>query len=122
MTPLWRRPFDAIERPLTAASESLVQSETVMDLAAVAFRVQRRVAGALQRRSEQAAHALGLLSRGDVLDLSNQVARLERQVRDLRGEIERHDEFDHLRSGARNGRAAEGNADNPQRARARGGT
>lgn len=114
MPPLWRRPFDLIERPLAAASESWVQSETFMDAAAVAFRIQRRVTRGLQRRGERALHTLGLLSREDVLRVSNQVAGLERQVRDLRRELERRDELDR-RPSARNGRAAEGNGGRAQR-------
>ena len=45
MTPLWRQPFDAIERPITAVSESWVQSDLFMDLTAAAFRVERRLTG-----------------------------------------------------------------------------
>ena len=30
MTPLWRKAYDAIERPLTAGSEAWVQSDTFM--------------------------------------------------------------------------------------------
>jgi hypothetical protein len=84
MTPLWRRAFDAIERPLAAGSEAWIQSETFMDLATVSFRVQRRLMRDLQLGTERWLHAWGGVSRGDVLRLSNQVASLERQVRELR--------------------------------------
>jgi hypothetical protein len=57
MTPLGRKAFDAIERPLAAGMETWVQSDTFMDMAAITFRVQRR-----QRRSagQPAAHAPGV--------------------------------------------------------------
>jgi polyhydroxyalkanoate synthesis regulator phasin len=89
MTSLWRRAFDAFERPLTAASESWVQSKTFMDLAAITIRMQRRLAADGQRMTEQWLHAWGLPARGDIFALMNQVASLERQVRDLERELGR---------------------------------
>jgi hypothetical protein len=86
MSSIWRRSFDAIERPIAAASEAWVQTDTFMDLAAVAFKLQRRVGRDVQRASEQGLHALGLVSYGDVVRLMNQIASLERQVRELERE------------------------------------
>lgn len=91
MTSLWRREFDAIERPLAAAAESWVQSETFMDLAVMTVRVQRRLTAAGQRVTEQWLHAWGLPARGDLFRLMNQVASLERQVRDLDRELQLRD-------------------------------
>lgn len=88
MTLLWRRAFDAIERPLAAASESWVQSQAFMDLAAVTIRVQRRLTADGQRMAEQWLHAWGMPARGDMFRLMNQVAGLERQVRDLERELQ----------------------------------
>lgn len=89
MTALWRRPFDAIERPLAAASEAWVQSDTFMDLTAVAVRVQRRMTADVHRFGEQWLHAWGLVARGDVTKVSNQVAALEREIRELSRELDR---------------------------------
>ena len=92
MTSLWRRAFDTLERPLAAASESWVQSKTFMDLAAVTVRMQRRIAADGQRMTEQWLHAWGMPARRDLFRLTNQVASLERQVRDLERELQlRHD-------------------------------
>jgi hypothetical protein len=88
MTPLWRKAFDAIERPLAAGSEAWIQSETFMDLATVGFRVQRRLLREVQENTERWLHLWGWASRGDVLRLSNQVASLEREVRELRREAD----------------------------------
>ena len=88
MTPLWRKAFDAIERPLAAGSEAWIQSETFMDLATRSFRIQRRLLRDVQHATERWLHLWGWVSRGDVLRLSNQVASLERQVRELRREAE----------------------------------
>jgi polyhydroxyalkanoate synthesis regulator phasin len=90
MTSLWRRAFDSFERPLAAASESWVQSKAFMDLAAVAVRMQRRLAADGQRMTERWLHAWGMPARGDLFGLMNQVASLERQVRDLERELARH--------------------------------
>jgi hypothetical protein len=92
MSSLWRQAFDTIERPLAAASESWVQSRTFMDFAAVAVRVQRRLTADGQRMTEQWLHAWGMPARGDLFRLMNQVASLERHVRELERELQpRHD-------------------------------
>lgn len=89
MTPLWRLPFDAVERPLASFAESWVQSDTFMDATAVAFRVQRQLARAVQPYLEQWLKVWAMPSRGDTVKVSNQVASLERQVRELREELRR---------------------------------
>jgi hypothetical protein len=45
----------------------------------------------VQNATERWLHLFGYVSRGDVLRLSNQVATLERQLRDLRREAEQRD-------------------------------
>jgi hypothetical protein len=84
MPPLWRKAFDAIEQPLAAGLETWVQSEAFMDLTAITFRVQRRMLSDVQQATERSLHLLGWVSRGDVIRLTNQVAELERQVREVR--------------------------------------
>lgn len=91
MTALWRKAYDAIERPLAAGSEAWLQSETFMDLATHSFRLQRRVLSEAQQAAERWLHLWGWVSRGDVIRLSNQVAGLERQLRELRREAEQRD-------------------------------
>jgi hypothetical protein len=83
-TPMWRLAFDAVERPLAAASESWVQSETFMDLAAVGFKVQQRMTDEARRAFETWLSLWGLPTRSDVTALVNQVAALERQLRLMR--------------------------------------
>ncbi len=91
MSSLWRRAFDAVERPVAAASESWVQTDTFMDLAAVAFKLQRRFTGDVQRTADQWLHTFGLVSYRDAVRLMNQIASLERQVRQLEREAARRD-------------------------------
>jgi len=83
-TPMWRLAFDVVERPLAAASESWVQSDTFMDLAAVGFKVQRRLTEEGRRAFETWLSLWGLPTRSDVSALVNQVAALERQLRLMR--------------------------------------
>lgn len=91
MTQLWRKAFDAIERPLTAGSEAWVQSDTFMDVTAITFRVHRRMLGEVQQATERWLHLWGWVSRGDVIRLTNQVGELERQVRELRRAADQRD-------------------------------
>ena len=91
MTSLWRQAFDAFERPLAAAAESWVQSQPFMDLTATTVRVQRQLTAESQRWAEQWLHVWGIPARGDVYKLMNQVAGLERQVRDLQREVRQRD-------------------------------
>lgn len=88
MTALLRKAFDAIERPLAAGSEVWIQSDTFMDMTAVVFRVQRRMLSDIHEATDRWLQLWGWPSRADVVRLSNQVASLERQVRDLRQETE----------------------------------
>ena len=91
MPPLWRKAFDAIERPLAASSEAWIQSDTFMDLATHSIRIQRKMLHEVQNATERWLHLWGWVSRGDVVRLSNQVASLERQLRDLRREAEQRE-------------------------------
>ena len=80
----WRKVFDAVERPYAAAAESLVQSDAFMDALTVGLRVQRRLTSPVQRGLETWVGLWGMPTRSDMTALVNQVASLERQVRDLR--------------------------------------
>ena len=91
MTPLWRKAFDAVERPLAAGAEAWVQSDTFMDLTAVTFRAQRRMLGELHGATDRWLHLWGFVSQGDVVRLTNQVANLERQIRELQRTAEQRD-------------------------------
>jgi hypothetical protein len=89
--PLWRLAFDAIERPIGAASETWVQSDVFMDALAVTWKVQRRFAREVHRGLGMWLGLWDLPRRSDVSALVTQVANLERQVRQLSREMERRD-------------------------------
>jgi hypothetical protein len=91
LPPLWRLAFDLVERPVAAASESWIQTEVFMDALAVAWKVQRRMARGVQRGTGAWLGMWGVPRRSDVTALVNQVASLERQVRQVSRELERRD-------------------------------
>ena len=82
--PLWRLGFDLVERPLAAASESWVQTDQFMDTLALAYKAQRRATGQAEKALDAWLGLWGLPTRRDVHALANQIASLERQVRELR--------------------------------------
>jgi hypothetical protein len=89
LPPLWRLAFDLVERPVGAASEAWVQSDVFMDALAASWKVQRRLTREMERGVGMWLGFLGVPRRSDVTQLVNQVASLERQVRQVTREIER---------------------------------
>ena len=87
--PLWRLAFDALERPVGAASETWVQTDVFMDTLALTWKVQRRVAREMHRGLGLWLGLWDLPRRSDVTSLVTQVAQLERQVRQVSRELER---------------------------------
>jgi hypothetical protein len=87
--PLWRRTFDTVERPIASVSEAWLQTDTFMDALAVGFRLQRRMTSQFERGVQAWVGAWGIPTRGDVTALVNQVASLERKVRELERELQR---------------------------------
>jgi hypothetical protein len=89
LPPLWRLAFDLVERPIGAASENWIQSEAFMDALAAGWKVQRRMSRQLQRGVGLWLGLFQIPQRSDVTQLVNQVASLERQVRQVTRELER---------------------------------
>jgi hypothetical protein len=99
LPPLWRLAFDLVERPIGAASESLVQSDVFMDALAAGWKVQRRMTREMQRGLGLWLDVLAVPRRGDLTTLVNQVASLERQVRQVTRELERRNGSEISRQG-----------------------
>ncbi len=85
---MWKATLDAVERPVSRAAQTWMQSDTFMDGFAITWRLQRRVGAEVRRGLDLWLQAWQLPTRTDVHRLSNEIAGLERQVRDLRGELE----------------------------------
>jgi hypothetical protein len=92
--PLWRLAFDAVERPVGAASEAWVQSDVFMDTLALTWKVQRRFLKEAHRGLGIWLGLWDLPRRSDVTSLVTQVANLERQVRQMSRELERRERTD----------------------------
>jgi hypothetical protein len=85
VTQLPRKAFDTVEQPVAGASESLLNSDRVMDALAFAWKVNR---SALKRVEHGAAAGLRLFGVPTRAELLNEIGALQREVRELRREIE----------------------------------
>jgi hypothetical protein len=85
----WRDLFDAVEGPVSAGAEAWVQSETFMDALSLTWKLQRRGLHAVHGVVGAWLGLWGLPSRADVKEAVNQVAALERQVRELSEQLRR---------------------------------
>ena len=90
--PGWRPYFDAFERAVGRPLETGVQTDTFQDALAVAGRLQVAVRHRLERASTDFLHTFNLPAQSDVRRLSEQLSRLEKQVRDLRLDLEKRAE------------------------------
>jgi hypothetical protein len=86
--PTLRDAFDAFERPIARASESWIGSDVFMDAFATSWRLGRRLNAEARRGLEMWFGAWHVPTRSDVDRLSGQIGALERQVRELRSELE----------------------------------
>src|ERR671938_515241 len=85
----WRPYFDALERAVGRPMEAGVETDTFQDLLAVATRLQVAVQERIERRTSGFLHLFNLPARSDIKHLSEQLNRLDKQVRDLRLELEK---------------------------------
>ena len=81
--PLWRKAFDSVERAIAPGLEAAVRSEGFADVATVAMRVRADMARRAERAMRRALHRWNLPAGSDVKRLSEQIASVERRVRDL---------------------------------------
>jgi hypothetical protein len=83
-----RKAFDTVERPVSDAAESLLETDSFMDALAVTWKLQRRARRRIERGTAAGMRLLGVPSRTDVTELVNQIGGLQREVRELRREVE----------------------------------
>ena len=83
-----RKAFDAVERPVSDTDESLMETDSFMDALAVTWKLQRRALRRVERTTAAGMRVFGVPSRADVTDLVNQIGGLQREVRELRREVE----------------------------------
>jgi hypothetical protein len=81
--PLWRQVFDAVDRQVAGPVEAGARSDTLGDVFALTWRLSRRMQQGLERRSRRVLHLLNLPTAMDVRRLSEQVAALQRELREM---------------------------------------
>jgi hypothetical protein len=84
----WKRLFDSVDRTVGSRLNTLAQSEDVATLAALGHRAQSKLGQLSEQASRRVLHSLNLPAGSDMNRLLRQIALLEREVRDLRKELE----------------------------------
>jgi hypothetical protein len=85
--PLWLRAVLRVERAVGQPVESVVRSERYFDVVTKTTRVRRKAVGAAEGVSRRALHLLNLPAGTDIRGVRQQLARLERQIDQLSGEM-----------------------------------
>ena len=81
--PLWRQLFDAVDRRVAGPIEAGTRSDAFGDLVAVGWRLSHRMQREIELRSRRMLHLLNLPAATDVRRLSEQVAALRRELREM---------------------------------------
>jgi hypothetical protein len=84
----WRKAFDAVERPVSEATEALLETAPAMDVIAIAWKLQRSAARRVESGVGAGLRLVGAPTRGELVEIVNQVAGLQRELRALRRDIE----------------------------------
>ena len=80
---LWRQLFDVVDRSIAGPVEAGTRSDVLGDVVAVGWRVTRRMQREVELRSRRVLHLLNLPAATDVRRLSEQVAALRRELREM---------------------------------------
>ena len=86
--PLWRKLFDTAERAAAPRLEGIVKSEGFADVATFVMRLQTAANRGAERAMRRALHFWNLPAGSDVKRVSEQIASLERRVRELSKRLE----------------------------------
>jgi hypothetical protein len=81
--PLWRQVFDAVDRRVAGPLEAGARSDVFGDAVAITWRLSRRVQREVERRTRRVLHMANLPTATDVRRLSEQVAALQRELREM---------------------------------------
>jgi len=96
--PLWKQVFDAVDQRLSPTINEVVQSEDVAALVALGQRGTSELLRRLEHASRRTLHLLNLPAGSDVNRLLEHIARLEREVSDLRALLADRENSDYLAS------------------------
>jgi polyhydroxyalkanoate synthesis regulator phasin len=81
--PLWRRTFDTVDRRIAEPVEAAARSDAFGDALTLTLRLQARAQRMVEKRTRRVLHLVNLPTATDVQRLSEQVAALRREVREL---------------------------------------
>jgi hypothetical protein len=95
-SPLWKQLFDALDERLSPTINEMARSEEAAQLAALARRGRSEFDRRVEQASRRALHMVNLPAGSDVNRLLEHIARLEREVRDLRNALTDRENADHL--------------------------
>jgi hypothetical protein len=105
-SPLWKQLFDAVDGRLSPAINDMARSEDAATLAALGRRGRSELDRRMEQASRRALHLLNLPAGSDVNRLLEHIARLEREVRDLRNLLTDRENAEYLASLAARHKAA----------------
>lgn len=86
--PLWKQVFDASERRAGPLLERTINSNYLVEFFTFGMAWQRRINGANERNIRRILHVWNMPAGTDVKRVSEQLASLERRVRDLTKYVE----------------------------------
>lgn len=86
--PIWKKAFDAAEQQAAPVLTKLLASPEVIGALGLAMAVRRRVLDDVSQSIRRNLHSVNLPSGTDVRNVSNQIAGLERQIRQLNRRID----------------------------------
>ncbi len=85
---VWKRLFDGLDRTVGSRVNDFARSEDFATIAALGRRAQTKVEQLSEQATRRVLHSLNLPAASDMNRLLRQIALLEREIRDLRKEIE----------------------------------
>ena len=97
-SPLWKKVFDALDERLSPAINEMAQSEDAATLVALGRRGRSEFDRRMEQASRRTLHLLNLPAGSDVNRLLEHIARLEREVRDLRNALTDRENAEYLAS------------------------
>jgi len=86
--PTWRKAFDAVERPIATGLERVVHTDEFLSVLSFTTQAQAEGKRRLERLTRRALHAVNIPAGSDIKRLHDQIAGLDRRLREVRDELE----------------------------------
>jgi hypothetical protein len=95
-SPLWKQLFDSLDQRFSPTINDLAKREEVVALTSLALRSRKEVDRLAEQASRRALHFLNLPAGSDVNRLLEHIARVEREVRELRHQLADRENAEYL--------------------------